>query len=168
MDEDRGRVFVDGYRGRISDAMTMETNKQAFLYPSLVMSLAEAAAVISPFPISPFPIQAESLVLAQQIELATQSYFGPLAGANRNYAGTGRIHDVDLLKHSVRMLRRCFHGQGFLPSANCILGSVLATLTSALRALTLHPHRLLPFHALDIKQAAGFSRIFIPRLYTCV
>ena len=53
--EDRGRVFADGYRGRISDAMTMETNKQAFLYPFLVMSLAEAA-LISPFPISPIRI----------------------------------------------------------------------------------------------------------------
>ena len=51
--------------------MTMETNKQAFLYLFLVMSLAEAGALISPFPICPFPIQAESLVLAQQIGVAT-------------------------------------------------------------------------------------------------
>ena len=64
--KDRGRVFADGYRGKISDATPLKTNKQAFLYPSLVMSSAKAATVISPFPISPFPIQGESLLLAQQ------------------------------------------------------------------------------------------------------
>ena len=115
-------------------------NEQASLFiPSLVMSLAKTVTVISPFLISPFPIQAESLVLAQQAGRAIRPYFGPLAGPNRNYAGTGRIHDVNLRKHSVRMLRRCFHGQGFLPSASCTLVLVHTTLTSALGALISRP-----------------------------
>ena len=32
LEKDRGRVFADGYRGRISDAIIMKTSKQAFIY----------------------------------------------------------------------------------------------------------------------------------------
>ena len=53
VDKDRGRVFSDRCRRKISDAMNKKTNKQAFTY-ALAIFLAGAAAVNSPFPITPF------------------------------------------------------------------------------------------------------------------